>query len=181
MENSTQQEDFQLTPDIQDNMAVLCKDVAGKKDELIGLLQKIQKELGFLPEPVLLEISRITGQSAAKIYGVATFYTQFRLQPIGKHIIRVCSGTACHVKGSGRILDHLTEYLQILPGETTKDRLFTLETVACFGSCALAPVVVIDDTVYGSMNQLKVIELIDDIRVQESKIKVEKLVTQKKR
>ena len=177
MENYIQQEDFQLTPDIQADMAELCKDVAGKEDELIGLLQKTQKELGFLPEPILLEISRLTGQSAAKIYGVATFYAQFRLQPIGNHIIKVCCGTACHVKGSGRLLDHITEYLQILPGNTTKDGLFTLETVSCFGSCALAPVVVINDAVYGSMDRLKVTKLIDDIRTQESEIKAEKKAT----
>lgn len=177
MENSIQQDDFQLTSNINSNIAELCKNAEGKEDKLIGLLQKIQKELGFLPEKVLLEISRLTGQSAAKVYGVATFYAQFRLQPIGKHIIKVCCGTACHVKGSGRILDHLTEYLHILPGETTKDGLFTLETVSCFGSCALAPVVVIDDTVYGSMDRLKIIKLIDGIRSQESEIKVEKPAT----
>jgi NADH-quinone oxidoreductase subunit E len=89
------------------------------------------------------------------------------------HIIKVCCGTACHVKGSGRILEHLMEYLQITPGETTEDGLFTLETVACFGSCALAPVIVVDDTVYGNMNRSKTIKLIDDIRTQQSELNVE--------
>ncbi|MFC1839361.1 NADH-quinone oxidoreductase subunit NuoE [Thermodesulfobacteriota bacterium] len=177
MENSTQQEAFQLTSDIQAVMETIGKDVVGKPDELIELLQKVQRELGYLPESTLLEISRLTGQSAANIFGVATFYSQFRFQPVGKHIIKVCRGTACHVKGSGRILDHLMEYLKIAPGETTKDGLFTLETVACFGSCALAPVVVVDDTVYGSMDRSKTIKLIDDIRTQQFELKIEKSAT----
>jgi NADH-quinone oxidoreductase subunit E len=133
--------------------------------------------MGFLPEPILLEISRLTGQTPANIFGVATFYAQFRFQPVGKHIIKVCCGTACHVKGSERILDHLTEYLKIAPGETTKDGVFTIETVACFGSCALAPVVVVDDNVYGSMNRSKTIALIDDIRAEHSELEIEKLAT----
>ena len=177
MENSTQREGFQFTPGIQAILTEAGKDPAGKSAELIKLLQKIQKELGFLPESILLEISRLTGQTPANVFGVATFYAQFRFQPVGKHIIKVCCGTACHVKGSGRILDHLTEYLRIAPGETTKDGCFTLETVACFGSCALAPVIVVDDIVYGSMNRLKTINLIDDIRAQESDPEVEKLAT----
>ena len=177
MENYTQQEDFQVTTDVQAAINKIGKDLSGKSDELIGLLQKFQRELGFLPKSVLLEISRMTGQTPANIFGVATFYAQFRFQPVGKHIIKVCCGTACHVKGSGRILDHLTEYLRIAPGETTKDGLFTLETVACFGSCALAPVIVVDDIVYGSMNRLKTINLINDIRAKESDPEVEKLAT----
>ena len=177
MENSIQRQGSQFTPGIQAIIAEAGKDPAGKPAELIGLLQKVQKELGFLPESILLEISRLTGQTPANIFGVATFYAQFRFQPVGKHIIKVCCGTACHVKGSGRILDHLTEYLRIAPGETTKDGLFTLETVACFGSCALAPVIVVDDIVYGSMNRLKTINLINDIRAKESDPEVEKLAT----
>ncbi|MBN2060365.1 MAG: NAD(P)H-dependent oxidoreductase subunit E, partial [Deltaproteobacteria bacterium] len=98
-----------------------------------------------------------------------TFYTQFRLQPVGKHIIRVCRGTACHVRGSGRILKHVQTQLRVNTGETTRDRLFTLETVACFGSCALAPVVVVDDEVYGRMNTSKVQRILEDIKAKEGK------------
>jgi NADH:ubiquinone oxidoreductase subunit E len=87
-------------------------------------------------------VIRLTGLPAAKVYGTATFYAQFRLQPVGKHIIRVCRGTACHVRGSDRILENLQEHLQVAPGQTTREGLFTLETVACFGSCALAPIMV---------------------------------------
>jgi NADH-quinone oxidoreductase subunit E len=177
MENSIEQKPFQVTSDIHDAMAEVSRDVGGNPAELIGLLQKVQRKLGFLPESILLEISRLTGQTPANIFGVATFYAQFRLQPVGMHIIKVCCGTACHVKGSGRILEHLMEYLQIAPGETTEDGLFTIETVACFGSCALAPVVVVDDTVYGNMDRSKTIELIDGIRTQQSELKVENLAT----
>ena len=177
MENSIEQKPFQVTSDIHDAMAEVSRDVGGNPAELIGLLQRVQRKLGFLPESILLEISRLTGLTPANIFGVATFYAQFRLQPVGMHIIKVCCGTACHVKGSDRILDHLMEYLRIAPGETTKDGLFTLETVACFGSCALAPVIVVDDTVYGSMDRLKTIKLIDDIRAQASGPELEKLAT----
>lgn len=136
----------------------------GRADELIPMLQCVQKALGFLPEQILLEIARLTRLPAARVFGTATFYSQFRLQPVGKYIIRVCRGTACHVKGSVRILDDIQGYLQVAPGRTTQDGLFTLETVACFGSCALAPILVINETVYGSTNRSKALRLLSDIR-----------------
>lgn len=135
-----------------------------RPDDLIPVLQRVQGALGYLPERALLEIASITGVPSSKVFGVATFYAQFRLQPVGKHIIRICRGTACHVRGSGRILKDIQARLQLAPGETTKDRLFTLETVACFGSCALAPVVVIDESVYGRMNSSKVGRILDELR-----------------
>lgn len=133
----------------------------GRPEDLIPMLQESQRVLGYLPEWALLEISHRTGLRSAKVYGVATFYAQFRLYPIGEHIVRVCRGTACHVRGSNRILREVQSRLQVAPGETTKDRLFTLETVACFGSCALAPVMVVDDTVYGRMNPSKATLILD--------------------
>ena len=136
----------------------------GKPENLIPVLQRTQKVWGFLPEWALLEISDHLGLAPAKVYGVATFYAQFRLQPIGKNVIRVCRGTACHVRGSNRILKEIQSRLQVSPGETTKDRLFTLETVACFGSCALAPVMVVNDTVYGRMNPSKAMAILDGLR-----------------
>jgi NADH-quinone oxidoreductase subunit E len=136
----------------------------GRADNLIPLLQRVQRMLGYLPEWALLEISDYVAMPSAKVFGVATFYSQFRLQPVGEHIIRVCRGTACHVRGSNRILKEIQSHLRVLPGETTKDRLFTLETVACFGSCALAPVTVVDDTVYGRMNPSKVLALLQSLR-----------------
>ena len=136
----------------------------GKPENLIPMLQRTQRAWGFLPEWALLEISDHIKLPPAKVFGVATFYAQFRLQPVGKNIIRVCRGTACHVRGSNRILKEIQSRLQVSPGETTRDRLFTLETVACFGSCALAPVMVVNDTVYGRMNPSKAMAILDEFR-----------------
>lgn len=135
----------------------------GKPDEVIPILQSIQKALGYLPERTILEVARMVGVPSSTVFGVATFYAQFRLQPVGKHIIRVCRGTACHVRGSGRIQREIQARLKVAPGETTQDRLFTLETVACFGSCALAPVVVIDGSVYGRMTSSKIGRILDTL------------------
>ena len=136
----------------------------GKAENLIPMLQRTQRALGYLPEWALLDISEHMRLPPAKVFGVATFYAQFRLQPIGKHIIRVCRGTACHVRASSRILKEIQSRLQVTSGETTRDRLFTLETVACFGSCALAPVMVVDDRVYGRMNPSKAMAILDEFR-----------------
>jgi NADH-quinone oxidoreductase subunit E len=154
-------EDMALTRELR---ATIREGFQGKADELIPLLQAAQRDLGFLPEEVLLEIARFVHVSAAKVYGAATFYSQFRLRPVGKHIVRVCRGTACHVKGSDRMLGDVQDYLQVAPGETTGDGLFTLETVACFGSCALAPVMVVNERVYGNLVRSKALELLKDIR-----------------
>ena len=109
-------------------------------------------------------IGRHLGISESEIYGVATFYTQFRFVQPGEHTIQVCRGTACHVRGSKRLLDDLVRQLGIQPGETTPDLKFSLETVACFGSCALSPVVVIDDTVYGRVTVKRIRELIRELQ-----------------
>lgn len=154
--------------EIESLLADVGKEFKGKPEELIPMLQRIQKRLGYLPEQALLGISRMTGLPAAKVYGTATFYAQFRFQPVGKYIIRVCRGTACHVKGSDRLLNTLEEYLQVAPGQMTSDGLFTIETVACFGSCALAPVLVINDSVYGNLNRSKALKLLDEIREKEN-------------
>lgn len=150
--------------DIEDLLAGMKRSFSGRADELIPMLQTAQQALGFLPEQILLEIARFTRVPSARVYGTATFYSQFRLDPVGKHIVRVCRGTACHVKGSDRILGDIEEHLQVGPGGTTRDRLFTLETVACFGSCALAPIMVVDEAVYGNVGRSKAIDLIDRIR-----------------
>ena len=157
-------------PEIEGLFNEIRKEFKGRAEELIPMLQSVQRLVGFLPEPALLEIARLTRLSAAKVFGTATFYSQFRLQPVGKYIIRVCRGTACHVKGSDRILDNLQDYLQVLPRQTTRDGLFTIETVACFGSCALAPIMVVNDSVYGSMNRSKALKLLDDLRSKEQSL-----------
>lgn len=169
MEQSTLEAPFvEYTPEIEAALSELRAEFEGKPSELIPMLQSAQRSLGYLPEHVLVEIAELTKLPPARVFGVVTFYSQFRLKPIGKHIIRLCRGTACHVSGSGLILEDLENYLGVSAGETTEDRLFTLETVACFGSCALAPVVVINDSVYGLMNPSKTRELVDRIREKEA-------------
>jgi len=121
------------------------------KSELIPIIQEAQDAIGYLPEDVLLDVSRHLNVPEAAIYGVATFYAQFYLEPQGKHRIRVCRGTACHVRGSGRISDLVERKLGVKEGETTDDMLFTYETVACLGACALAPVMIIDGKYFGSL------------------------------
>jgi NADH-quinone oxidoreductase subunit E len=159
--------------EFEDQLTEILKKIEGKPEDLIPVLQRVQAALGYLPEKALLEIAYKMALPSAKVFGVATFYTQFRLQPVGKHIIRVCRGTACHVRGSGRILKGIQAQLKVAPGETTKDRLFTLETVACFGSCALAPVLVIDDAVHGRMNSSKAQKFLDQIRGEERQFSID--------
>ena len=132
------------------------------RDNLIPILQEVQQEFGYLPEEAMQIIADFLHLSDSTVYSVATFYTQFKLVPSGKRIIRVCRGTACHVRGGGRILREVEKRLGIKPGETTDDWEYTLETVACFGSCALAPVVVIGDEVYGRMTAARLGQILPD-------------------
>ena len=120
--------------------------------DVIPLLQAVQQRCGYLPREVLEEIARRTRVSLTRIYGVATFYERFRFQATGQHVIQACHGTACHVNGAKQIGRALHQTLHIKDRETTADGLFTLETVACLGCCSLAPVMMIDDTVYGRLN-----------------------------
>ena len=140
---------------VQEIMIQVRQAFSGSREELIPMLQKVQNHLGYIPESALEEIARFTRTPAAAVYGIATFYEQFRLHPVGRHIVKVCRGTACHVKGAERILNEIETRFGMSPGQTSDDRLFTLETVACFGSCAIAPVVVVDDSVKGRMNPTK--------------------------
>lgn len=126
-----------------------------RPDDLIAMLLTIQRGLGYLPEKALIEVARLTRLPVATVFGVATFYEQLRLDPCGRHIVKVCRGTACHVRGADRILTDLQAAYDVEPGGTTENGLFTLETVACFGSCALAPVVVVDESVQGRMTPSK--------------------------
>lgn len=133
----------------------------GKQDQLIPILQKVQGELGYLPDDAMLEIARTTGLSESRVYAVASFYAQFRFTPRGKHSFMVCRGTACHVKGAEKILEEAERSLGIVEGETTKDLQYTLETVACIGCCALAPCVMIDEEVEAKLTPKMVAEIID--------------------
>ena len=131
---------------------------------LIKALQKIQSEKGYISVEDALKVSEYLGVPLTTVYGVATFYELFKLEPRGKHVIRVCQGTACHVKGGKAIVDFLRDYLNLNGKETTDDGMFTLERVACLGACAMAPVVEIDGKVYGKMTPEKVKEIVDELR-----------------
>ncbi|MBW8001231.1 MAG: NADH-quinone oxidoreductase subunit NuoE [Planctomycetes bacterium] len=129
--------------------------------DLIPLLQQIQTAYGYLPQQVIAELSKRTNIPANKIFGVITFYEQFHLEPNGKHTIRCCRGTACHVKNGPKMIDAITEVLQIEPGQTTEDMKFTFETVACLGTCFLAPVMMINNDYYGHLNKNKIQSILE--------------------
>ena len=134
---------------------------------LITILQKAQDIYGYLPKDVLYHVAERLGTTPAEVLGVATFYSQFRLTPIGKYLIMSCQGTACHVNGSERILAAISEYLGIKNGETTQDGLFTLEEVACLGCCSLAPVIMINGEAHGSLTPDKAVSVLKDIQAKE--------------
>jgi NADH-quinone oxidoreductase E subunit len=119
------------------------------KSSLIPLLQEVQSVYGYLPESALQQVADFVGMPISRVYGVATFYNQFRLAPLGENIIRVCRGTACHVKNSANILRALENALNIKAGGTTRDRKFTIEVVNCIGACSIAPVLTVNDEYYG--------------------------------
>ena len=125
-------------------------------NDLIPILQQIQEAYGYLPCDVVMEMSRRTSIAASRIYGVATFYEQFHLEPHGRHTIRCCRGTACHVKGGPEIRDAIQQETGIEPGQTTDDLRFTYETVACLGTCFLAPVMMINKDYYGHLTASKI-------------------------
>lgn len=132
-----------------------------KKGSVIPLLQAAQEIYSFVPEFIIKDIANITNIPPSKIYGVVTFYKQFRLKPVGKHIIRICEGTACHVNNAKSIIDAIKSKLNINENETTEDGLFTLLSVACIGCCSLSPVIMIDNETYGRLTQDKVNHILD--------------------
>ncbi len=136
--------------------------------KLIPILQAVQDEYRYLPEEVLTYVATSLGLPPARVYGVATFYAHFSLEPKGKYVVRVCDGTACHVKGSMPIMEAVRERLG-LDGDrqTTRDMLFTVETVACLGACGLAPVMVVDEEVHGMMTPESALAVIEDIIARE--------------
>ena len=140
----------------------------GKSEELIPLLQQIQKECGYLPEEAMLEIAKFLGVPESKVYAVATFYAQFRFTPIGRNHVTVCRGTACHVRGAQRILEKIEKHLGIKEGETTSDMEYSLETVACIGACGLAPNMVINDKTYGRLTVKGITEILEKVRSKEN-------------
>ncbi|MDA3866818.1 MAG: NADH-quinone oxidoreductase subunit NuoE [Salinivirgaceae bacterium] len=138
-----------------------------KRGNLIPILQGVQRIYGYLPEASFYKIADETGLKLADLYGVATFYAQFRLKPVGKNIVKVCHGTACHVQNAGKISRSMEDTLGIKDGETTEDMLFTLESVACLGCCSLAPVMMIGDETYGNLDQKSAAKIVKEIRRNE--------------
>ena len=136
----------------------------GEPGMLIPLLQAAQDSHGYVPQSAIEQISDVTGIPTAEIYGVITFYKQFRLKPLGRHIIRLCKGTACHVVGAEMIGQVLADELKVAPEETTEDGLFTYMVVACLGCCSLAPAMMIDDQTYGRLTPQMIRKLIRQYR-----------------
>jgi NADH-quinone oxidoreductase E subunit len=139
-----------------------------KRDQLIPILQDVQEAQGYLSREAVLGIAKHLGLPASKIYGVATFYNQFRFQPKGKYHFMVCRGTACHVKGSKKLLDAVVRSLGIQPGQTSRDRTFSLETVACMGACGLAPVVNVNGEFYAKVTPVKLARIVEECRAKEA-------------
>ncbi len=154
--------DFSLLEDV-------LNEYAGSSGNLITILQKAQNIYGYLPKDVMYRIAERVGVTPADVMGVATFYSQFRLTPIGKYLIMACQGTACHVNGSERVAAAISEYLGIGNGETTADGLFTLENVACLGCCSLAPVIMINGEAYGNLTPDSAVSVIKALQEKEGK------------
>lgn len=151
------------TLDLSKAEAVVARQGAGR-DRCINILQDLQASYGYLPASALDYVTRHTEISRRQIYGVATFYDQFRFAPVGRHLIRVCHGTACHVNGAHSITHTIENALGIKDTETTDDRLFTLESVACLGCCSLAPCMMIDQTVYGRLSPEETRRILKDYK-----------------
>jgi len=154
-------ENIELTQDI------LSSHKEKSRDRLIPLLQEIQDRLGYLSEESIELLGRHLNIPASKIYGVATFYNQFRFQPKGKYHIQVCRGTACHVLGSSTVLEELQNELKIKAGSTSKDGLFSIEIVACIGACGLAPVITVNGEFHAKVTANSIREIISNIRIKE--------------
>lgn len=152
--------DLSLLDDVMDHYR-------GVKGSLITVLQQAQEIYGYLPQDVLRYIAEQLGLKPAKVFGVASFYAQFRFEPVGKYLIMLCKGTACHVNGADSIGSALEEELEIHDGGTTPDGLFTLKYVACLGCCSLSPVMMINEETYGSLTPDKARKIIRDLRKAE--------------
>lgn len=151
----------------------LFQDFAPHKGNLIPILQRVQEELGYLPRLAMSQVAGFLHIPAVDVYSVATFYNQFRLTPPGKHQVKVCLGTACHTKGGHIILECWKRRLGINEGETTPDREFSLDRVACVGACAMAPITVVDDEVQGRISPTRVDGILLGFKLEKDKAQVE--------
>ena len=164
MTNKITEIPFRGTPEQEAKLKEVIAQHKGHSDAMMPVLQKAQEIYGYLPTDVLYAIAEKTGNSPAKVLGVATFYTQFRLKPVGKNLILLCKGTACHVNGADSIEKALVEELGVGDGETTDDGLFSIKTVACLGCCSLSPVMMINEDTYGSLTPAKAKDIVRKIR-----------------
>jgi NADH-quinone oxidoreductase subunit E len=153
-----------VEPSVAEQLGEILSRYGGGSGDLIPILQEAQERFGYLPEEVMRGIAKFLQLSESTVFGVSTFYAQFKLTPTGRRLVKVCRGTACHVRGGARILREVEKRLGIKPGETTSDLGYSLETIACFGSCALAPVMVIDKNVHGRMTTTKVGEILAETK-----------------
>ncbi len=160
--------------EIVEKTKTILEGIARKRENLIPILQCIQEEFGYLPSSVMLEVAQFLNLPDIDVYSVATFYNQFRLTPPGKHSIRVCMGTACHVKGGQITLAAWQRRLKIGPGETTPDHEFDIDTVACVGCCAMAPVTVVDKKVEAKADPTRVDGILLNYQLQREKEEKEK-------
>jgi len=145
---------------MEDDLQVIFSEFDGKQEEIIPILQKVQAAYTYLPEESMNQIARFIHVPESRVYGVATFYAQFRFTPTGKNIVSICRGTACHVRGAPAILEETTAVLGLDGEGTTEDLEYTVETVACIGCCALAPCLTVNEEVHGNLSKKKVRTLI---------------------
>ncbi|HUT54081.1 MAG TPA: NADH-quinone oxidoreductase subunit NuoE [bacterium] len=157
-----------VLPEVGPLIEKMKEKFAAAGDQLIPMLQHLQTEMGYLPNEGLTSIADYLKVPASHVYGVATFYAQFRFKPLGFNRITVCRGTACHVRGSQRLLDEIEREMKIKAGDTTPDLMFSLQTVACLGSCAQAPVVVVNDKVYGKMTSKAAKKIISQVGAEKT-------------
>ena len=162
-DNMRDSQSQEVQPEVRPQVRTIIQRYGAKKEALIPILQDIQTEYNWLPSDAIKEVAKELGVSLIDVYGIVSFYRAFSLKPRGKHIITVCLGTACHVRGGTRIVDELSRELNIESGETTGDRKFTLETVNCLGCCAIGPVMVMDKEYYGGMTSSKAKGLVKKI------------------
>ncbi|RJP30204.1 MAG: NADH-quinone oxidoreductase subunit NuoE [Actinobacteria bacterium] len=151
-------------PDNQEPLLGILERYAGEKGALIPLLQDTQEAYGYLDEKIMRALAKGAGYQLSQVYGVATFYTQFRLEPIGEHLIRVCHGTACHVAGAELISEEISNFLGVKDGQTTPDMKFTLESVMCVGACSLSPIMIVDEDTHGKLKPANVRKVLKKYR-----------------
>jgi len=153
---------------IDEEIDQICEEFGNREGAVVQILQTIQEKYGYVPAEVLERVGEDLGIPRSKMFGVLTFYSQFYREPRGKFILKVCVGTACHVRGAGLLVDKVKESLHIEAGENTEDMMFTLEPVACLGSCALAPMAMVNGNSYGKLSADKMLDLIQQFKEEES-------------